>query len=58
MAVSVKPKHLKRYTEIARLVFKYGRKGLDSGAPLDDLGLGEETEVTISSTCSKGNGAM
>ena len=30
MAISLKPKHLKRYKDIALLVFKYGRKGLGS----------------------------
>ncbi len=28
MAISLKPKHLKRYKDVARLVFKYGRAGL------------------------------
>ena len=37
MAISLKPKHLKRYTDIARLVFKYGRNGFDTDAQLESL---------------------
>ena len=42
MAVSAKPKHLKRYTDIARLAFKYGRKSLDRTAPADEWLLPED----------------
>jgi ubiquinone biosynthesis protein len=37
MAISLKPKHLKRYKDIALLVFKYGRKGLGSNGTQDEL---------------------
>ena len=37
MALSLKPEHLKRYRDIALLLFRYGRKDLVSRAGLSDL---------------------
>ena len=37
MAISLKPKHLKRYKDIALLVWKYGRKGLGSNGTQNEL---------------------
>jgi ubiquinone biosynthesis protein len=36
MAISLKPKHLGRYTDLARLLAKYGRRDLVEGAGLED----------------------
>jgi predicted unusual protein kinase regulating ubiquinone biosynthesis (AarF/ABC1/UbiB family) len=37
MGISLKPEHLKRYSEIARLLFKYGRGDLVKTAGLEDV---------------------
>jgi len=36
MAISLKPKHLARYSDLARLLAKYGRRDLVEGAGLED----------------------
>lgn len=36
MSISLKPKHLGRYTDLARLLVKYGRSDLVEGAGLED----------------------
>jgi ubiquinone biosynthesis protein len=36
MSISLKPKHLGRYTDLARLLVKYGRRDLVEGAGLED----------------------
>ncbi len=46
MAISLKPKHLKRYSDIARLIFKYGRAGLDADVQLDVVPGGEPAPVS------------
>jgi ubiquinone biosynthesis protein len=52
MGISLKPKHLGRYGDLARLLVKYGRRdlvegaGLDSALPGDDRPGGDEVETT------------
>jgi hypothetical protein len=36
MALSLRPQHLKRYGDLARLLIKYGRSDLVRAAKLDD----------------------
>jgi ubiquinone biosynthesis protein len=45
MAISVSPKHLKRYKDIARLLLKYGRSDLVADADLEE-GIGATDEPT------------
>jgi predicted unusual protein kinase regulating ubiquinone biosynthesis (AarF/ABC1/UbiB family) len=45
MGLSLKPEHLKRYKDIARLFLKYGRSDLVKNSELEDL-LSEEEEST------------
>jgi len=37
MSISLKPEHLARYKDVARLLFKYGRSDLVTNAGLNDL---------------------
>ena len=37
MALSLKPEHLKRYRQIAALLFKYGRSDLVQSLAVDDV---------------------
>ena len=47
MRISLKPKHLKRYKDIALLLIKYGRSDIVKNAGLQDaLELGESVETT------------
>ncbi|HKP75521.1 MAG TPA: AarF/ABC1/UbiB kinase family protein [Longimicrobiaceae bacterium] len=43
MGISLKPEHVKRYRDIARLLFKYGRSDLVNTAGLDDALLPEDS---------------
>lgn len=43
-SVSLKPEHLKRYKDVARLLFKYGRGDVAGRAALDDLLPAEERD--------------
>ena len=47
MGLSLKPQNLKRYSELARLAFKYGRSDLVSGAGLDEYFPPEERGTEI-----------
>jgi len=38
MALPLKPRHLPRYRDIARLLIKYGRRDLLRGSGIDELG--------------------
>ena len=46
MGISLKPEHVKRYRDIAKLLFKYGRSDLVNTAGLDDALLPEDSAVT------------
>ena len=51
MGLSLQPARLKRYGEIARLLYKYGRRDLVTRAGLEELLSGEPLEsgqVTVS----------
>jgi ubiquinone biosynthesis protein len=43
MGISLKPEHVKRYRDIAKLLFKYGRSDLVNTAGLDDALLPEDS---------------
>ncbi len=45
MGISLKPQHLKRYKDIALLLWKYGRSDLVKNAGLDDVLIEEETSL-------------
>lgn len=44
MAISLKPRHVRRYKDLVRLVVKYGRRDLVDGAGLDEM-LGDDPET-------------
>src|SRR4029078_6397032 len=46
MGISLKPEHVKRYRDIARLLFKYGRSDLVNTAGLDEALLPERSVAT------------
>lgn len=46
MGISLKPEHVKRYRDMAKLLFKYGRSDLVNTAGLDDALLPEDSAVT------------
>lgn len=49
MGISLKPKHLKRYKDIAQLFFKYGKTDLINASGLEEVILEEEKNVEITS---------
>jgi predicted unusual protein kinase regulating ubiquinone biosynthesis (AarF/ABC1/UbiB family) len=47
MGISLKPDHLRRYKDIARLFIKYGRSDLVAGSGLDGESLEEPTQTDV-----------
>src|SRR5215213_9671114 len=43
MGISLRPEHVKRYRDIAKLLFRYGRSDLVKSAGLDDALLPEDS---------------
>lgn len=48
MALSLRPKHLRRYKDVARLLVKYGRRDIVAQAGLDEVLEGERADSDLS----------